>query len=74
MKSPNPVVIPSIYADRGYALLLQGKEEEARKDFEKCTQSDSGKKLNLEPHLLGIKSQMEAWKKKKLAESGRGVA
>jgi tetratricopeptide (TPR) repeat protein len=74
IKTSNPIIPPLVYADRGYALLLQGKEEEARKDFERCSQSDSGKRLNLELHLLGIKSEMEAWRKKKLTQSGRGVA
>jgi tetratricopeptide (TPR) repeat protein len=74
IKTSNPIIPPLVYADRGYALLLQGKKEEARKDFERCSQSDSGKRLNLELHLLGIKSEMEAWRKKKLAQSGRAVA
>ena len=73
IRSANPTVLPLVYADRGYALLLQGKEEEARKDFERCSQANSGKKILVELHLLGIKSRMEAWKKRR-AESGRGIA
>jgi tetratricopeptide (TPR) repeat protein len=47
-----------IYADRGMAEHLQGKEAEARKDFDECVRLNKGEKLMLDRHLMDIQMQM----------------
>ncbi|HEV2707505.1 MAG TPA: tetratricopeptide repeat protein [Pyrinomonadaceae bacterium] len=54
MSSPrNSLVMALIYANRGMAKLLQGKEAEARSDFDKCIKLHRGDILESHVHELG---------------------
>jgi tetratricopeptide (TPR) repeat protein len=48
---------PTIYADRGIALLLQGKDAEAQKDFDKFLQAFPAGKENLEKRIVAAKEK-----------------
>jgi tetratricopeptide (TPR) repeat protein len=61
------------YADRGMARHLQGKEEEARKDFDECIRLNKGEKMMLEHHLLDIEVRIRLLKRIR-AERRKGVA
>jgi hypothetical protein len=45
------------------ARHLQGKEEEARKDFDECIRPNKGKKVLLEHHLLDIEMRIQILKR-----------
>lgn len=47
-----------IYAGRGYALLLQGKEAEAKRDFDTCIKLNKDGKLFLDYYLKRLEAQM----------------
>ena len=62
-----------IYANRGMARHLQGKEEEAKKDFDECVRLNKGVKMMLDQHLLDIRMQIEVLKRLR-AERLKGIA
>lgn len=47
-----------IYADRGMAEHLRGRDEEARKDFDESVRLNKGEKLMLDRHLADIQAQI----------------
>jgi hypothetical protein len=61
-----------IYVHRGYALLLQGKEGAASKEFEKCNGLKSGTQVQLQLYLLGIEAQVKE-RRRRRADSLKGV-
>jgi tetratricopeptide (TPR) repeat protein len=54
----NEFLTTIIYVHRGYALLLQGKESEAKREFDKCKQLHSGEQVQLQLYLIGIEAQI----------------
>lgn len=52
-----------VYANRGMARHLQGKEQEARKDFDECIRLNKGEKLMIEPLLLDIEMRIQTLKR-----------
>jgi tetratricopeptide (TPR) repeat protein len=62
-----------IYADRGMARHLQGKEAEARKDFDECIRLNRGEKMLLEHRLLDIELRIRILKRIR-AERQKGIA
>jgi tetratricopeptide (TPR) repeat protein len=50
--------IAEYYAKRGLALLLQGKEAEAQRDFDQCLTLDRALKVSLERRIKEIKRQL----------------
>ncbi|MFL6332820.1 MAG: tetratricopeptide repeat protein [Pyrinomonadaceae bacterium] len=61
-----------IYAERGYVMLLQGKRDEAKMEFDKCDRLASGQKFQLRLHLMGIETQIEE-RRRRRADSLKGV-
>lgn len=68
----NDFLMTLIYAERGYALLLQGKEDEAKKEFDKCSRLAGGGQFRLQFHLLNIEAQIKE-RRRRRAESLKGV-
>jgi tetratricopeptide (TPR) repeat protein len=62
-----------IHANRGMARHLQGKEDEARKDFDECVRLNKGLRMMLDQHLLDIQMQIEVLKRLR-AERRKGIA
>ena len=62
-----------IYANRGMARHLQGKEQEARKDFDECIRLNKGERIMLEHHLLEIEMRIQILKRMR-AERLKGIA
>ncbi|HVF41863.1 MAG TPA: tetratricopeptide repeat protein [Pyrinomonadaceae bacterium] len=62
-----------IHANRGMARHLQGREQEARKDFDECIRLNKGDKLMLEGHLLDIEMRIQILKRMR-AERLKGIA
>ena len=62
-----------IYANRGMARHLQGKEDEAKKDFDECVRLNKGLRIMLDQHLLDIQMQIEVLKRLR-AERRKGIA
>lgn len=62
-----------IYANRGMARHLQGKEDEAKKDFDECVRLNKGLRMMLDQHLLDIQMQIEVLKRLR-AERRKGIA
>ena len=61
-----------IYAERGYAMLLQGKRDEAKTEFDKCDRLASGQQFQLRLHLIGIEAQIRE-RRRRRANSLKGV-
>ena len=68
----NEFLTTLIYVHRGYALLLQGKGDEAKKEFEKCRRLASGTQVQLQLYLLGIDAQIKE-RRRRRADSLKGV-
>jgi hypothetical protein len=68
----NEFLATLIYVHRGYALLLQGKEGEARKEFEKCKGLKSGTQVQFQFYLLGIDAQIKE-RRRRRADSLKGI-
>jgi len=62
-----------VYANRGMARHLQGKEAEARKDFDECIRLNKGERMMLEHHLLDIEMRIQILKRIR-AERLKGIA
>jgi tetratricopeptide (TPR) repeat protein len=62
-----------IHANRGMARHLQGKEDEAKKDFDECVRLNKGLRMMLDRHLLDIQMQIEILKRLR-AERMKGIA
>jgi tetratricopeptide (TPR) repeat protein len=62
-----------IYANRGMARRLQGREGEARKDFDESTRLNKGDRMLLEHHLLDIEMRIQILKRLR-AERRKGIA
>lgn len=62
-----------IHANRGMARHLQGKEDEARKDFDECLRLNKGEKLMLDRHLLDIEAQIMIQRRLR-AERRKGIS
>ena len=58
---------PLAYADRGLALLHQGKEDEAQKDFDKSMKLNSELKLFLELHIMELEMQIREMRRREAA-------
>ncbi len=68
----NEFLMTLIYVHRGYALLLQGREGEAKKEFEKCKGLKSGTQVQLQLYLLGIEAQIKE-RRRRRGDSLRGI-
>jgi tetratricopeptide (TPR) repeat protein len=55
-----------IYVDRGYALLLQGKEKEADADFRKSLEIHNGQRIIIELHLRTLESQIKLMRRRRV--------
>ena len=62
-----------IHANRGMARHLQGKEDEAKKDFDECIRLNKGLRIMLDRHLMDIQMLIEIQKRLR-AERLKGVA
>lgn len=69
----DPVLPTLIYANRGMARHLQGKEEEAQKDFDECVRLNRGEKLMLDRHLMDIQMQIMIQRRLR-AERRKGIS
>lgn len=54
-----------IRVHRGYALLLQGKKEEARQEFEKCKAGKGFTEEHLQIQLLSIEAQVKEHRRRR---------
>jgi tetratricopeptide (TPR) repeat protein len=54
-----------IHANRGYALLLQGKTNDAQADFDKCLNSKSGPRLIIELHLRTLETRIKELRRRR---------
>ncbi len=61
-----------IYAERGFALMLQGKEDGARTEFDKCRRLTNGKQFQLQLHLMDIEAQIKE-RRRRRADAPKGV-
>lgn len=68
----NEFLTTIIHVHRGYALLLQGKEGEAKIEFDKCKQLDSGRHVQLQLYLMGIEAQIRE-RRRRRADSLKGI-
>ena len=68
----NEFLTTLILVHRGYALLLQGKKDEAERDFDKCRQLTSGKQIDLRVIMSGIEAQIKE-RRRRRDESLKGI-
>lgn len=61
-----------IYANRGMARHLQGREDEARQDFDESIRLNKGEKLILDRYLMDIETRIMLLRKRRAANQ-RGV-
>ena len=61
-----------IHANRGMARRLQGRDEEAQKDFDECVRLNKGLKIMLEQHLADIQLQIMIQRRLR-AERRKGI-
>lgn len=69
----NEFLTTLIYVHRGYAMMLLGRQDEAKREFEKCRQLQSGKRIQLQLDLMGIEQQIKE-RRRRRADSLKGVA
>ena len=70
---PNDFLLSMIYANRGYALRLQGKKNEAQSDFEKGLRRNSGQRVIIELHLRSLETQIKEMRRRRI-ESQRNIS
>jgi tetratricopeptide (TPR) repeat protein len=68
----NEFLTTLILIHRGFAFLLQGKRDEAKRDFDKSQQLTSGKQIELRLYLLGIEAQIKE-RRRRRADSLKGI-
>jgi hypothetical protein len=56
------------YAGRGFTHLLQGDEDEARKDFDKSIKLNNEGRIFLELHLKILETQIKEIKRRRAAD------
>jgi tetratricopeptide (TPR) repeat protein len=61
-----------VYANRGMARRLQGKDEDAQKDFDECVRLNKGLKMMLDGHLADIEMQIMIQRRLR-AERRKGI-
>jgi len=57
------------FADRGLALLLQGKELQAQQDFDRCLRINPTMASELKLHIQKATSPVDAERQRKLSSS-----
>ena len=62
-----------IYANRGYALWLQGKKSDAQSDFDKCLRRNSGQRVLIELHLRSLETQIKEMRRRRI-EAQRNIS
>jgi tetratricopeptide (TPR) repeat protein len=70
---PNDFLLSMIYANRGYALRLQGKNDEAQSDFEKGIKRNSGQRMIIELHLRSLETQIKEMRRRRI-EAQRNIS
>jgi len=55
-----------IYSNRGYALLLKGRKNEAESDFQKVVEPNSGYRVIIELHLRTLETQMKEMRRRRI--------
>lgn len=70
-RTSNGFLTTMLYVHRGYALLLQGKEDEARKEFAKCEGRHGVTQTELQHYLLGIEAQIRERRRRRADELKR---
>lgn len=70
-RGSNNFLTTMLYVHRGYALLLQGKEDEARKEFAKCEGRQGATQAELQLYLLGIEVQIRERRRRRAEELKR---
>ena len=70
---PNDFSLSMIYANRGYAFRLQGKNNEAQSDFEKGVKRNSGQRVIIELHLRSLESQIKEMRRRRV-QSQRNIS
>jgi len=68
----NEFLTTLILIHRGFAFLLQGKQDEAKRDFDKSQQLKSGKQIELRLLLLSIEAQIKE-RRRRRADSLKGI-
>jgi tetratricopeptide (TPR) repeat protein len=63
----NNFLLSMIYANRGYALRLQGRKDEAQRDFEKGIKRNSGQRVIIELHLRSLETQIKEMRRRRAA-------
>ncbi len=66
--SPRSNTTSLAYAGLGFTHLLQGKEDEARKDFEKSLTLNNEGRIFLELHLKILETQIKEMKRRRAAD------
>jgi len=69
----NDFLSTMIYANRGYALLLQGKEKDAQSDFEICCKRNNGQRVVIELHLRTVDTQIKEMRRRR-REAQRNIS
>lgn len=69
----NPFLTSMIYINRGYALLLQGKDKAANADFRKGLKIHNGQRIIMELHLRTLELQIKQMRQRRV-ERQRNVA
>jgi tetratricopeptide (TPR) repeat protein len=68
----NEFLTTLIYAERGYAMLLQGKQDQAKTEFKKCGRLANGKQFQLRLHLMGLEAQIKE-RRRHSADALKGI-
>jgi tetratricopeptide (TPR) repeat protein len=70
---PNDFLRSMIYANRGYALQLQGKKEDAQSDFRNGFEPNSGQRILIQLHLRSLEDQIKEMRRRR-AQAQRKIA
>lgn len=69
----NDFLTSTIYVNRGYALLLQGKDKDGYADFRKSLKIHNGQRIIMELHLRTLESQIKLMRQRRI-EMQRNVS
>lgn len=69
----NDFLTSMIYVNRGYALLLQGKDKDGYADFQKSLKIHNGQRIIMELHLRTLESQIKLIRQRRI-EMPRNVS